>query len=220
MAAVRSWIRFLVQRGLRSDDPSASVCGPRPNRRLPHFLTVAEVVRLLDAPPADALIGVRDRAVLAVLYSTGVRGGELTGLNVEDVNVDAGTAKIRGKGRIERLGILGPPAVAALSRWLSRRDELAGSSEPALFVACTGSRLDCRSVNRLIKKHATCIGVDKRTSPISFRHSFATHLLNGGCDLRGIQAMLGHSCLSTTQRYAHVSTRRLRNAYDQSHPRA
>lgn len=220
LAAVRSWCRFLFLCGLLTAQPALSVSGPRGNRPLPHFLSRAEVLRLLDAPPANTPRGLRDRAILETLYSAGLRVSELIGLNVEDLDWDAGTALVRGKGRKERLGLLGPPAVAALQRWLLVRPQFAEAiDDSALFLNRDGTRLTAREVGRRLKGYARRVGLDARTCPLSLRHSFATHLLDAGADLRGVQELLGHRLVRTTRIYTHVSTYRLRGSYQRAHPR-
>jgi integrase/recombinase XerC len=221
LATLRSWCRFLFLRGLLSTLPATSLHGPRQNQRLPHVLSRADTMRLLAAPPTGTPTGLRDRAILAVLYSAGLRSSELSSLDVEDVDLLDGVAKVRGKGRKERLGLLGPPSVAALRLWIAERPRLAVvAGESALFVNRDGARLSARAVGRRVKRYARRAGLDGRTCPLSLRHSFATHLLDGGADLRGVQELLGHSRLRTTQVYTHVSTYRLRAAYQAAHPRA
>jgi integrase/recombinase XerC len=223
VSAVRSWCRFLCRQGVLSANPADGLRGPRQDKRLPHFLGVEDVLRLLDAPPADAPLGLRDRALLETLYSAGLRVSELTGLNVEDVDLGEGLATVRGKGRKERLALLGPPALSALRRWLDGRAAVtAGLSraQPALFLNKSGTRLSSRSVGRLLEKYLKQAGLDPRTSPHTLRHSFATHLLDNGADIRSVQELLGHRSLSTTQIYTHVTTHRLQESYDKAHPRA
>jgi integrase/recombinase XerC len=223
VSAVRSWCRFLRRQGVLSANPADGLRGPRQDKRLPHFLSVEDVLRLLGAPPADAPLGLRDRALLETLYSAGLRVSELTGLNVEDVDLSEGLATVRGKGRKERLALLGPPALAALRRWLEGRTAVAAGlsrPQPALFLNKNGTRLSSRSVGRLLEKYLKQAGLDPRTSPHTLRHSFATHLLDNGADIRSVQELLGHRSLSTTQIYTHVTTHRLQESYDKAHPRA
>ena len=179
------------------------------------------MLRLLETPPADTPLGLRDRAILETLYSAGLRVSELTGLNLEDVDLDAGMATVRGKGKRERLALLGPPAVDALRLWLPARAALAGpraATQTALFLNRNGTRLTSRSVGRLLEKYLAQAGLDPRTSPHTLRHSFATHLLDAGADIRSVQELLGHRSLGTTQIYTHVTTQRLRDSYHQAHP--
>jgi integrase/recombinase XerC len=223
LAAIRSWCRFLCRQGVLSANPAAGLRGPRQDRKLPHFVSREDMVRLLETPPAGTPLGLRDRAILETLYSAGLRVGELVGLDLGDVDLAGGLATVRGKGRRERLALLGPPAVEAIGRWLPVREALAGpraASLPALFLNKNGTRLSARSVGRLLEKYLAVAGLDPRTSPHTLRHSFATHLLDAGADIRSVQELLGHRSLATTQVYTHVSTQRLRDSYHQAHPRA
>jgi integrase/recombinase XerC len=223
LAAVRSWCRFLCRQGTLAQNPAAGLRGPRQDKKLPHFVGREDMARLLAAPPADTPLGLRDRALLETLYSAGLRVSELTGLNVDDLDLADGLATVRGKGKRERLALLGPPAVEALERWLPQRAALAGpraATQPALFLNRSGTRLTSRSVGRLLEKYLAAAGLDPRTSPHTLRHSFATHLLDAGADIRSVQELLGHRSLGTTQIYTHVSTQRLRDSYHKAHPRA
>jgi integrase/recombinase XerC len=223
VSAVRSWCRFLCRQGSLTANPADGLRGPRQDKKLPHFLAVADVLRLLDAPPADDPLGLRDRALLETLYSAGLRVSELTGMNVEDMDLAEGMATVRGKGRKERLALLGPPALKALRRWVDARPAVVGGLRqppPALFLNKNGTRLSSRSVGRLLEKYLKQAGLDPRTSPHTLRHSFATHLLDNGADIRSVQELLGHRSLSTTQIYTHVTTHRLQESYEKAHPRA
>jgi len=223
VAALRSLFRFLRRQGILSANPADGLRGPRQDKKLPHFLSEADLVRLLEAPPADALLGVRDRAILETLYSAGLRVSELTGLDLGDVDTDSGLATVRGKGKRERLALLGPQALAALLKWLTCRAALlAGRARPqtAVFLNKNGTRLTTRSVGRLLEKYLAQAGLDPRTSPHTLRHSFATHLLDRGADIRSVQELLGHRSLGTTQIYTHVTTQRLQESYQKAHPRA
>ena len=223
LAAVRSWCRFLCRQGTLTSNPALGLRGPRQEKRLPHFLSREDMERLLATPPAETPAGLRDRAILETLYSAGLRVSELTGLDVDNVELSDGVAMVRGKGRKERLALLGPPAVEAIERWLPQRQALAGpraSSQPALFLNRNGTRLTTRSVGRLLEKYLKQAGLDPRTSPHTLRHSFATHLLDAGADIRSVQELLGHRSLATTQVYTHVSTQRLRESYHKAHPRS
>ena len=222
LAAVRSWLKYLCRQGVLSANPADGLRGPRQDRKLPHFLTEPDLVRLLDAPGGEPL-GLRDRAILETLYSAGLRVSELTGLNIADVDLDSGTAIIRGKGKRERLAILGKPAQRALANWLAVRSTILGERPrpvEAVFLNKNGTRLTSRSVGRLVAKHLMQAGLDPRTSPHTLRHSFATHLLDRGADVRCVQELLGHRSLSTTQIYTHLTTSRLQESYRQAHPRA
>jgi integrase/recombinase XerC len=222
IAAVRSWCRFLCRQGILGANPADGLRGPRRERKLPHFLSEADLVRLLEAPPVDTPLGIRDRAILETLYSAGLRAGELTALNVEDVDLDSGLATVRGKGKRERLALFGPPALAALQRWLAQREAVSprARAQAAIYLNKHGTRLTTRSVGRLLQKYLAQAGLDPRTSPHTLRHSFATHLLDRGADIRSVQELLGHRSLANTQIYTHVTTHRLRESYHKAHPRA
>lgn len=223
LAAMRSWCRYLCRQGALENNPATGLRGPRQDKKLPHFLQGTELTHLLETPPTDSALGLRDRALLETLYSAGLRVSELTGLNLTDVDLDDGTLTVRGKGKKERLALVGPPALAALRTWLTARLELVqqrGREQSALFLNKNGTRLSTRSVGRLLEKYLAQAGLDPRSSPHTLRHSFATHLLDAGADIRSVQELLGHKSLGTTQIYTHVSTQRLRDSYQQAHPRA
>ncbi|MCI0460105.1 MAG: tyrosine recombinase XerC [Gemmataceae bacterium] len=222
IAAVRSWCRFLCRQGLLESNPADGLRTPRQEKKLPHFLAEDSITRLLEAPPADTPLGLRDRAILETLYSAGLRVSELTGLNPDDLDLDSNMATVRGKGKRERLALLGPQASASLQRWLEARPALVrpGKRSVGLFLNKNGTRLTSRSVGRLLAKYLAQAGLDPRTSPHSLRHSFATHLLDRGADIRSVQELLGHRSLATTQIYTHVTASRLRESYDKAHPRA
>ena len=221
LAAVRSWCRFLCRQGDLTSNPAEGLRAPRQDKKLPHFLSAGQLQELLETPGTTAL-GHRDRAILETLYSAGLRVSELVGLNLEDVDLDTGVATVRGKGRRERLAMFGGKAVTALRDWLPERQTLGprGKAEMAIFINKNGGRLTTRSVGRLLEKYLASAGLDRRTSPHTLRHSFATHLLDNGADIRGVQELLGHRSLSTTQIYTHVTTNRLRDSYHKAHPRA
>jgi integrase/recombinase XerC len=224
ITAVRSWCRFLCRQGTLTANPADGLRGPRQDKKLPHFLSEEALQTLLAAPHADTPSGLRDRAILEVLYSAGLRVSELTGLNLSDLDLDSGLATVRGKGKRERLALLGPQALEALGRWLAARGALQrpgrSAAKDAVFLSVKGTRLTPRSVGRLLEKYLAQAGLDPRTSPHSLRHSFATHLLDRGADIRSVQELLGHRSLGTTQIYTHVTTNRLRESYDKAHPRA
>ncbi len=223
LAAVRSWCRFLCRQGILASNPATGLRGPRQDKKLPHFVQREDMLRLLATPPADKPLGLRDRALLETLYSAGLRVSELTGLKLADLDLNDGLATVRGKGKRERLAMLGPPAVDAIRLWLPAREALAGSRAPtltALFLNKNGTPLTSRSVGRLLEKYLALAGLDPRTTPHTLRHSFATHLLDAGADIRSVQELLGHRSLGTTQIYTHVSTQRLRDSYHKAHPRA
>ena len=223
MSAVRSFFKFAQREGWVRSSPAEALRNPRKARKLPHFLTDAEVATLLSAPAADTDLGLRDRAILETLYSAGLRVSELVGANDGDLDLEQGLLRVRGKGRKERLAPIGAYASDALAAWLAKR-RLAGGEAPdddsPLFTNRFGRRLTTRSVARMLEKHLAAAGLDGRTSPHTLRHSFATHLLDRGADIRSVQELLGHSSLVTTQVYTHVSTRSLRDAYEKAHPRA
>jgi len=222
LAALRSWFRFLCREGVLTANPAEGVRGPRQEKKLPHFLTGNEITRLLATPEGDSPLVLRDRAMLETLYSGGLRVGELVGLTLDDLDLDGGTVTVRGKGKRERIAILGEPAVAAIQAWLEARGAVARipARQRAVFLNHRGGRLSVRSVGRLLEKYLAQAGLDPRTSPHTLRHSFATHLLDAGADIRGVQELLGHRSLTTTQIYTHVSTQRLQDSYQKAHPRA
>jgi integrase/recombinase XerC len=223
LSAVRSWCRFLCRRGTLTVNPADGLRAPRQDKHLPHFLAEDALARLLTTPPADTPLGVRDRAILETLYSAGLRVSELTGLNLDDVDFDSGLATVRGKGKRERLALLGPQALDTLKAWREQRDTMLGGRarhQAAVFLNKNGSRLTTRSVGRLLEKYLAQAGLDPHTSPHSIRHSFATHLLDHGADIRSVQELLGHRSLGTTQVYTHVTTTRLQESYQKAHPRA
>jgi integrase/recombinase XerC len=219
IAAVRSWCRFLCRQGTLKNNPAEGLRGPRQDKKLPNFLSPDDLTKLLATPAADTALGCRDRAILETLYSAGVRVSELTGLNLEDVDLHDGCATVRGKGKRERLVLLGEECRDALRDWLKIRDGLARTAS-ALFINKNGTRLTSRSVGRLLQKYLAQAGLDPRASPHTLRHSFATHLLDAGADIRSVQELLGHRSLTTTQVYTHVTTVRLKESYHKAHPRA
>lgn len=221
LAAVRGFFRFLVDTGALRRDPTLGIATPKTRRKLPVHLTLDEVDRLLVAPAADGLLGLRDRAFLEVLYSAGIRVGELVGLDWERVDEDAGSLRVVGKGRKERVVPVGRPALAALAAY---RDACRAAGQDVrtgpVFRNRRGGRLTARSVARRLERHVLTSGTTAKATPHALRHTFATHLLGAGADLRAIQELLGHASLSTTQRYTHVDLRRLMEVYDRAHPRA
>lgn len=223
LACLRSFFRYCSREGLCEQNPAKALRTPRTGRKLPHFLTTEQVARLLEAPPANQQDGLRDRAMLESMYSAGLRVSELVGLNVNDWDRDSNIFRILGKGKKERITPVGSYAAKALDHWLSVRKPAAkgkASDQAAMFLNRFGRRLTDRSVRRMIDKYLLQTGLDRITSPHTLRHSFATHLLDGGADLRSVQELLGHQSLTTTQIYTHVSTRRLKETYEQSHPHA
>jgi integrase/recombinase XerC len=222
IAAVRSLCRFLCRQGTLDSNPAAGLRSPRQDKRLPHFLSEQNLTALLTAPAGNTPQGLRDRAILESLYSAGLRVSELTGLNLPDIDLDTGLATVRGKGKRERLALFGPHALKAIKRYLEVRDTLTQGAprQQAVFLNRRGTRLTSRSVGRLLEKYLALAGLDPRTSPHSLRHSFATHMLDRGADIRSVQELLGHKSLGTTQIYTHVTTNRLRDSYHKAHPRA
>ena len=222
VAAVRSFFRYLMRLGRMESNPAASIRPPRPERRLPNFLDVSQVESLLAAPEGDDFLGTRDRAILETLYSGGLRVSELAGLDLGDLDLSSGIARAKGKGRKERLALLGDPAVLAIRVYLPRREECQRrrkAVEAGLFINRSGKRLTTRSIGRLLEKYSQAAGLPRETSPHTLRHSFATHLLDRGADLRSVQELLGHASLSTTQIYTHLTTHRIREVYDRAFPR-
>jgi integrase/recombinase XerD len=222
LSAVRSFHRFLVREGDATADPSAAVVRPRSPRSLPRPLPVAEVLLLLEAPPEGSASGLRDRAVLEVMYGAGLRVSELTGLDVDDVDLESGAVRVLGKGGKEREVPLGSYARDAIAAYLTRaRPTLATSrSRAALFLNRRGGRLTRQSCGRLVAEHARRAGIRRRVTPHVLRHSFATHLLEGGADVRVVQELLGHASVATTQVYTLVTEEHLREVYFTTHPRA
>jgi integrase/recombinase XerC len=223
LACLRSCFRYTTREGLTQTNPAKALRTPRVGRKLPHFLTTAQVTRLLEAPPANDAMGLRDRAILETLYSAGLRVAELVGLNLADWDRDANIMRVLGKGRKERIAPVGRFAAKALQRWLQVRTpdpDGPDDERDALFLNRFGRRLTTRSIGRSVEKYLKLTGLDRITSPHTLRHSFATHLLDGGADLRAVQELLGHRSLTTTQIYTHVSTRRMREAYEHAHPHA
>lgn len=224
ISAIRSFYRYLRREQLIDDDPSKLVRGPKLSRRLPACLDREEVTRLLLAPD-DSSLGVRDRALMEVLYASGMRVSELCGLRISDYNASAKEMRVLGKGSRERVVLLNDSAQAWLERYLADHwSKLAGGRQPQpdnpLFVSRQATRLSSRSVHRIVLKYARLAGIAKPITPHTLRHTFATHLLEGGADLRVVQDLLGHTTISTTQIYTHVSLDRLRRIYMTSHPRA
>lgn len=223
LASLRSFFRYGQREGWCQTNPAKPLRNPRRARKLPHFLASDELGRLLSAPPAGNPFGARDRAILETLYTAGLRVSELVGLNDGDLDFAQEILHVRGKGRRERLAPLGSFAVKALRTWLSVRvlHSQAGAGDRApVFTNRFGKRLTTRSVGRLLEKYLRQTGLDQRTTPHTLRHSFATHLLDRGADIRSVQELLGHKSLATTQIYTHISTATLRAVYERAHPRA
>ncbi|HEX6738537.1 MAG TPA: tyrosine recombinase, partial [Vicinamibacteria bacterium] len=220
--AWRGFFRFTVREGRRREDPMENLRAPRAFKALPRFLTLAQVDALLAAPGAEGPLAVRDRAILEVLYATGLRVSELIGLRAADVDLQVGLVTAFGKGRKERLVPLGRQAQRWVQRYLqeARGELVRGRAAATLFVNQGGGALTRSGLWGIVRRHAVAAGVARGLTPHVLRHSFATHLLERGADLRALQAMLGHADISTTQIYTHVTRERLRRVYDQYHPRA
>ena len=217
-ASLRAYYAHRVRMGHLADSPARRLVSPRRRRTLPNVVSVDDVFALLDTPSARTPAGLRDRCALELLYGAGLRVSELVGLDDSDLLDGATALRVRGKGGKERVVPLVAKARAALQAWLARRGEL--GSGPALFLNRRGGRLTARSVARHLARYALICGTQRHVHPHALRHSFATHLLDMGADLRGIQELLGHASLSTTQRYTHVSSERLVQIYEDAHPRA
>jgi integrase/recombinase XerC len=226
IATLRSFHKWMEKRSLIEANPMLAVRTPKQAKRLPKAVSVEQIEQLLAAPDDTVLLGARDRAILETLYSTGIRVSEVVGINRGDLDDTGEAILIRGKGRRERMVPLGSHALAALRNYVGRHDtELAEAGMKAdpdspLFVNKHGGRLSSRSVRRKVTKYLEQVGLDPEISPHTIRHSFATHLLDNGADLRSVQELLGHQSLSSTQVYTHLSSRRVRDSYDKAHPRA
>jgi len=221
-ACLRSFYRHLRREGRLDNDPTAAVSGPRRGRRLPEVLTRGEVAALLEQPRGTDPAALRDRALLEVMYACGLRASEVIGLEVGDVDLDEGVVRARGKGSKERVVPIGSAAVSAVRAYVQRgRPKLVRfGTESHLFVNFRGQALTRQGLYKIVRRHAESAGLGDRMSPHTLRHTFATHLLAGGCDLRSVQEMLGHADVATTQLYTHLSSERLKDVYFASHPRA
>jgi len=220
LASLRSLFRFLFREGYIKKNPITAISTPKLDRKLPVFLDVVKIERLLQSPSESDEAGVRDRALLETLYSTGIRVSELVGLDIDDVDIISGVVKVLGKGSKERVVPIGEPALNAIRKYLDTRAGSRVKDKDAVFLNNHGRRLTDRSVRRVIDKHIRACSMTEKISPHSLRHSFATHLLDRGADLRSVQELLGHANLSTTQIYTHVTMERLKSVYDKAHPRA
>lgn len=216
LAAIRSFFRFLLRRGIVAKNPAELIATPKKEQRLPFHLDIDQATILMEAPEDEQKHVLRDRAILELLYSSGLRVSELTGLNIGELDLAGGMVRVTGKGGKERIVPVGSRALAAVRDYLDERATTAG----ALFLNTRGGRINRRSVARIIDAHVMRIAAFKRISPHTLRHTFATHMLEGGADLRAIQELLGHASLSTTQKYTHVSIDRLMEVYDKAHPKA
>lgn len=221
VSSLRTFFRFLSRQNYIKSNPTLYLITPKAGKKLPDFLDVAEIDNLLSIPKSDSFIGLRDKTILEVLYTTGIRVGELVALNLNDLDYLGGVIKVIGKGRKERLVPLGTGVVRIIRNYLDIRDKIKDiNNNRSLFVNTRGKRISARSIRRRVTYYIKLTGIRKKVSPHTLRHSFATHLLNAGADLRAVQEMLGHVSLSTTQVYTHVTTERLKKVYDKAHPRA
>jgi len=228
LSALRTFFRFLLREGTITINPVLPIAMPRHDRYMPAFLTVDEVFALVETPGATDTFALRDRAILEMLYSTGVRVAELVGLDLDRLDLVEEAVRVIGKGNKERLVPVGTPALEAIRAYLPQRQQLVGNrtrrgreeEKAALFLNNRGQRLTVRSVERLVGDYALRAGIINRVTPHALRHSFATHLLEMGADLRAVQELLGHASLSTTQRYTHLNMDHLARVYDQAHPLA
>ena len=239
LASIRSFFDFMMKKGYTANNPARMVSIPKREKTLPSFISVDEAFALMDVPHGTSLGKLRDRAILELLYSSGLRVSELVGLDRSDIDLKEGVLKVLGKGSKERIVPIGEKAVEAIEEYLKSRGQgsgvganlvfarqieaitrIAPTDNRPLFLNLRGGRLTQRSVERFVKKYTSGLAVGKRVTPHSLRHTFATHLLDNGADLRGIQEMLGHVSLSTTQKYTHLSMDRLMAVYDNAHPKA
>ena len=223
LATLRSFYKFLIRRGIVSVNPLSTIRTPKQEKRLPKCLDLEQVQKLLEAPGDADLLSARDKAMLEVLYSSGIRVSELVELEMADLDLQEGVLRVRGKGRKDRLTPIGSQAIKAIQRYFELRavdSRCQGPDSHRVFLNKHGECLSTRSVRRKLDKYLLTAGLDPGISPHTLRHSFATHLLNNGADLRSVQELLGHQSLSTTQIYTHLTTQRMKDVYDQAHPRA
>lgn len=223
LAATRSFFAYLCRKGLIGANPARGVSAPKLGRALPRFLHERDIESLIECPPTGTGLGLRDRAILETIYAAGLRVSELVGLNMRDVDLTGGFARVFGKGGKERVVPIGDRACEVLEEYIKRGRPLllSGREDPgALFLNYRGTRLSTRAVQRMVDRYIRKVSVDKKISPHALRHSFATHLLDHGADLRVVQELLGHVSISTTQIYTHVTRERLKLVYDKAHPRA
>jgi integrase/recombinase XerC len=218
LASIRAFFKFLLRQGKVARNPAELVSTPKKEKRLPYHLTIDEVTALVEAPSGSESLPLRDRVILETLYSCGIRVSELTGLNVASLELDEGVVRVLGKGNKERIVPLGSYARQAIAAYFALRGN--PPADAPLLLNARGGRLTSRSVGRIVDKYILKLATVKKISPHTLRHTFATHLLEGGADLRAIQELLGHASLSTTQKYTHVSIDRLMEVYDKAHPKA
>jgi integrase/recombinase XerC len=222
LATLRSFFKFCNRRGMTQNNPMITIRTPKQEKRLPKFMSEEQIVKLLQTPKDTDILGARDKSMLECMYSTGIRVSELVGLNLEDIDFTALVIRVRGKGRKERLAPMGPTAITAIQKYLAMRGGIVKDALPSgpMFINKHGQRLSTRSVRRKLDKYLIEAGLDPDISPHTLRHSFATHMLNHGADLRSVQELLGHQSLSTTQIYTHLTTTQIKQVYDAAHPRS
>jgi tyrosine recombinase XerC len=222
LSCLRSFFKFLFKESLIENNPALMISSPKQDKTLPIFLTEDEVVKMIEAPAQDEILGLRDCAILETLYSTGMRVSELVSLDVSDIDFISGTIKALGKGKKERLLPVGERALKAINKYLSQRnsDRKIKEGKDILFLNKNNQRITDRGIRKIVNKYIKITSLKSGVSPHTFRHSFATHLLNRGADLRSVQELLGHANLSTTQIYTHLTTDKLKAVYDKAHPRA
>jgi tyrosine recombinase XerC len=227
ISTIRSFFKFLSREGIVDINPTINLITPKINKKLPSFLYLEEINKLIETPSGHTILGIRDRAILELLYGTGMRVGELVNLDIRDIDLyDEKTVRVFGKGSKERILPLGNPSIKAVQEYLTVRSifrkniSIDKNNQNALFLNRFGGRLSARSIRRLLIKYMKMAGLNKKISPHVLRHSFATHLLGGGADLRSVQELLGHESLSTTQIYTHITKERLKAIYKKSYPRS
>ena len=224
-STIRSFFKFILREGILKTNPTINLFTPKIEKKLPFFLYLQEINKLIETAPGNTIFGKRDRAILELLYGTGMRVGELVNLNVHDIDLYEKTVRVFGKGSKERILPLGNPSIKAIKEYITSRNlfikniSITKIDLDALLVNRFGGRLSARSIRRIIIKYMRIAGLNKKVSPHVLRHSFATHLLGGGADLRSVQELLGHESLSTTQIYTHITKERLKIIYKKSHPR-
>ncbi len=216
LSSLRSFFKFLQREGVIQTNPAKLLVTPKLDKPLPHFMSEEETVQLIESPQSGKINSPRDKAIFEILYSTGIRVSELVGLNVDDVDFIGNIIKVMGKGKKERIVPIGNQALSALKEYMDGRK----ANNKFIFVNKNGTRLSDRSVRNIINKYILQQAMTQHVTPHMFRHSFATHLLNHGADLRSVQELLGHVNLSTTQIYTHLTTEKIKKVYDQAHPRA
>lgn len=222
ISSLRSFFKFLVKKHNFPSNPAVIIFSPKLDKKLPVFLDKDEIVELIETPDVNTPLGKRDRAILEILYATGMRVSEIVSLNIWDIDLNSEEIKVLGKGSKERIVVFGRKAQEALKEYImqGRNELLKEKEEETLLINRFGTKLTVRSVQRMVNKYVKILGNRKKITPHSLRHTFATHLLEGGADLRSVQELLGHSSLSTTQLYTHITKERLKKVYEQAHPRA